>query len=187
MKKMSVLWSLLVTLTTVFSQHDHNSTSVLTTGAHAPQNNFNTADDPNFHGMLLLGKDVFYASHWPMFMVKGPHKYQGIFKVKLDAASAKLFQADQAAHPEYTTYSIAPLEAFILPEMVEKTRFFKAALYRGHFERGGERIAKSIDITIEKVIIFKKFEKTVTRDNKSKYIVFGSGKERFIAHLIWLE
>jgi hypothetical protein len=171
MKKYFFLWSFLCLFSTAFAQpHEHTTTPS------------NIRDKGASHGMLLMGTDVFYVSHLGMF--GGPHNYQGIFRVKLDAASAKLFQKDQANHPEYTTYTISPLDTFNLPEMVAKPRLFKAALFRGHFERGGEMIAQSIEITIEKVVLFKKFDLTGTRDAVSKYMVFGSGKERFVAHLI---
>jgi hypothetical protein len=155
-----------------YAQHEHHSSTT------QPEE----TDNPDIHGMLIMGKDVFYLSHLPMF--GSPHNYQGIFRIKLDAASAKIFKKDQANHPEYPTYSIRPINKFVLPDMVANPQQFKAELYRGHFERGGELIAQSITITIEKVVLFKKFDLTKARDTKAEYIVFGSNKEKFIAHLI---
>jgi hypothetical protein len=159
-----IFLSLIVSST--FAQHEHHGAT----------------DQPTTHGMLIMGKEIFYLSHLPMF--GGAHNYQGIFRVKLDEKSAKVFKKDQANHPENPTYSIAPIDTFVLPEMAANPRPFKAELYRGHFERGGELISQSVTITIEKVVLFKKFDLTKARDTKAEYIIFGSNKEKFIAHLI---
>jgi hypothetical protein len=144
-------------------------------------------DFPSTHGMLIMGKDAVYASHLPMFktpdMPNMPHDYQVILKLKLDDASDKLFKRDQADHPQSILYTIAP-ETFVLPDMVAKPRPFKADLYRGHFERTGKVKIASVTITIEKVVLFKKFDPKASRMKEAKYLVFGSGTERFIAHII---
>lgn len=148
--------------------------------------NKSTLDPLATHGMLIVGKDVVYASHLPMFkspnMPNMPHDYQVILKLKLDDASDKLFKRDQADHPQSMLYTINP-EKFVLPDMVAKPRPFKADLYRGHFEREGTKIGQ-INITIEKVVLFKKFDPKVKRMKEAQYLVFGSGTERFIAHII---
>jgi hypothetical protein len=143
-------------------------------------------DFPSVHGMLIVGKDAVYVSHLPMFktpeMPNMPHDYQVVLKLKLDDASDKLFKKDQADHPQSILYTIAP-EKFVLPDMVAKPRPFKADLYRGHFERGGTKIGQ-VTINIEKVVLFKKFDPKAIRLKEAKYLVFGSGTERFIAHVI---
>ncbi len=160
---------------TAFAQHEHlkgvnNSTVVASS----------TSDPVATHGMLIFGQDIFYASHLPMF--NSPHDYQGLFRLKLDEKSAQLFKKDQQNHPEYTTYTIRP-EKFVLPDMVKTPRLFKADLFRGHFERGGTLIA-SVQILIEKVVLFKKFDPIAPREKALKYLIVGSGKERFAVHTI---
>ena len=171
MKKYLIFWSLLATfLNSAVAQHNHNKSS---------------SDTKQRHGMMIVGKDIVYASHLPLFdspEFESPHHYQVILQLKLDEASAKLFQKDQASHPKSVLYTINP-QAFILPDMIAKPSPFTADLYRGHFERGGDSIGR-INITIEKVVYFKKFDPKATRLKEAKYLVFGSGKERFVAHVI---
>ena len=140
-----------------------------------------TQDKPSTHGMLIFGKEAIYASHLPMF--HSPHNYQIILELELDPNTKKLFITDQDKNPEYTTYTIEP-EKFILPDMIQNPKTFKASLYRGHFERGGVKIAININVTIKKVIYFSKFNEEETRAQNTNFIVFGNSKEQFIAHKI---
>jgi hypothetical protein len=86
-------------------------------------------------------------------------------------------------HPEFTTYTIEP-ELFILPDKIQSRGSFKANLYRGHFERGGIKIADSIKIKISTIIYFKKFDETEKKLTNSAYLLFGNGKEQFAVHQI---
>jgi hypothetical protein len=138
-------------------------------------------DKPSTHGMLIFGTEKTYASHLPMF--HAPHNYQIILELELDPATKKLFIADQEKNPEYTTYTIEP-EKFVLPEMMQNPKSFKANLYRGHFERGGIKIAADIHVTIKKIIYYTKFKTDEARAVKTNFIVFGNPKEQFIAHQI---
>jgi hypothetical protein len=140
-----------------------------------------TQDKPSTHGMLIFGKEKIYASHLPMF--HSPHDYQIILELELDPNTMKLFVTDQDKNPEYTTFTIEP-EKFILPEMIQKVKTFKASLYRGHFERGGAKIATDINVYIKKVIYFSKFNQEEPRAVNTNFIVFGNSKEQFIAHQI---
>jgi hypothetical protein len=185
MKKHLVFLSfLLILVTSTFAQHDHMASA---TNSNTSKSGINSADKPAFHGMLIIGKDVVYASHLPMFRIQTwgevPHDYQVILKLKLDEASDKLFKKDQAEHPKTVLYTINP-EAFILPDMIAKPRPFKAELYRNHFERKDSVRIATINITIEKVVLFKKFDPKAIQLKEAKYLVFGSGKERFMAHVI---
>jgi hypothetical protein len=138
-------------------------------------------DKPSTHGMLIFGTEKTYASHLPMF--HSPHNYQIILELELDPATKKLFIADQEKNPEYATYTIEP-EKFVLPEMMQNPKSFKANLYRGHFERGGIKIAADIHVTIKKIIYYTKFKTDEARAIKTNFIVFGNPKEQFIAHQI---
>lgn len=138
-------------------------------------------DKPSTHGMLIFGTEKTYASHLPMF--HSPHNYQIILELELDAATKKLFIVDQEKNPEYATYTIEP-EKFVLPEMIQNPKSFKANLYRGHFERGGIKIAADIHVIIKKIIYYTKFKTDEARSVKTNFIVFGNSKEQFIAHQI---
>jgi hypothetical protein len=149
-----------------FAQHDHTAIST---------------DKASTHGMLIFGTDKIYASHLPMF--RTPHNYQIIIELMLDNAAKQKFITDQKLHTEFTTYTIEP-ERFVLPDMINAKGSFKANLYRGHFERGGIKIADSINIKITAIIYFKKFDATAARQTEANFLVFGTSKEQFAIHQI---
>lgn len=137
------------------------------------------SDKPSVHGMLVFGKEKIYASHLPLF--HSPHDYQIILKLELSKEAKKQFIKDQQLHPEQTTYSIET-ERFVLPDKIGSKGSFKANLYRGHFERGGEKIADSIVVKISTVLYFKKFNPADAKISTTDFIVFGSSKEQFAIH-----
>jgi hypothetical protein len=138
-------------------------------------------DKPSVHGMLIFGTEKIYASHLPLF--HAPHNYQIILELELDKTAKQKFIKDQQQHPEFTTYTIEP-ERFILPDKINSKGNFKANLYRGHFERGGVKIADSISIKIVAVIYFKKFDSAEVRPADAAYLLFGNSKEQFAVHQI---
>lgn len=136
-------------------------------------------DHPSVHGMAIVGEETIYLSHLPMF--HSPHDYQAIFEAELDDSAKAVFLASKEASAE-TVYTIAP-EAFVLPEMAVNPRPFQAELFRGHFERGGEKIAQAT-VTIRRVVYFRKFDPHQPKSAAATFFLFGKGKEKFLAHEI---
>lgn len=137
-------------------------------------------DHPSVHGMLVVGNERIYLSHLPMF--HAPHDYQLIVEVELDATSSQIYLQSLSSSPE-KVYTLVP-EAFSLPEMVRAPRPFGADLYRGHFERGGDAIARGLHVEIRRVIYFKKLNPQGPRPKKAQYLLFGHEREQFLAHVI---
>lgn len=138
-------------------------------------------EKPSVHGMLVFGNYKIYASHLPLF--HPPHNYQIIIELEFDKAARQKFIRDQQLHPEHTTYTIEP-ERFVLTEMINAPKSFKAALYRGHFERGGTKIVANLTVHIVQVILFKKLPAEETKPTATDFILFGNSKEQFIVHAI---
>lgn len=138
-----------------------------------------TTDRPSTHGMLIMGSRTIYASHLPMF--HAPHDYQIILELSFDRAATERYLTDRRSHPDYTVYTIEP-ETLVLPAMINQPRPFKAALYRGHFERGGTKIASDMTVKINRVVYFAKFPLADT--SQANTIVFGNQHEQFAAHRI---
>lgn len=137
-------------------------------------------DKPSTHGMLLFGTEKIYASHLPVF--HPPHNYQVFLKLAFSDKEKKVLVADKQKHPECATYTIEP-ERFVLPQMLDHPRPFKAVLYRGHFERGGTKISDTITVSIAQII----YRQTLSGENRKdayQLIVFGNGKEQFAVHQI---
>ncbi|WP_337965872.1 hypothetical protein [uncultured Flavobacterium sp.] len=140
-----------------------------------------TSDKASTHGMLIFGKNKIYAYHLPMF--HSPHNYQIILELELAETAKSLFIEDQKNNPEYATYTIEP-ETFVLPQMIAKGNSFMVDLYRGHFERGGKKIASKIKVAIKEVLFYNKFKSDERRSALSSFILFGNEKEQFMAHLL---
>lgn len=77
--------------------------------------------------MLLMGSEIIYASHLPMF--HSPHDYQIILILKFNIEGNRKYLEDREKHPDELVYTIEP-EVFVLPEMVNHTKKFKASIYR---------------------------------------------------------
>jgi hypothetical protein len=139
-----------------------------------------SSDPPGSHGMLVVGTDVVYLSHLPMF--HSPHDYQLIFEAVLPARVLAAYRRDGRAHPG-TYYTLVPTGRWVLPDTVRDGASFPVDLYRGHFERGGTPIAKGVAVTVRRIVHFRRFDAGRTPD-PTQWIGFGRGREHFLAHRI---
>jgi len=138
-------------------------------------------DKPSVHGMLMFGEKKIFFSHLPMF--HSPHDYQAIFSVKLRAQAKALYLADKKIHPAEKIYTFVP-EVMVLPEALLKTKVFKGEIYRGHFERGGVLLGKDVQVEVDDLIVFKKFEPQAVKPTQATYMLFGQPEEYWLAHNI---
>ncbi len=137
---------------------------------------------PAVHGMLVVNAGpTVYLSHLPMF--HAPHDYQLIVEADLGSALASTLAADQAANPGEKLYTLIP-EAFDLAAMVKSPKPFKAALFRGHFERGGKQVGSSRTVTFTKTVIFKRLDPAAKPPVHASYLLFGGTDGYFLAHLV---
>lgn len=138
-------------------------------------------DPKGFHGMLFFGMDeTFYISHLPMF--HKPHDYQAIVEVRLPPGARAQYQAELKKKGGYFTF--APEGNFVLPEVVTKKLPIKGSLVQGHFERGGNPLL-DVELELVRVVFYKKLSDKDKKPPKEKYIVFGKGKEYFMAHEVF--
>ena len=142
-----------------------------------------SADDPGIHGMLVVGNENIYISHLPLFSVS-KHRYQGIWEVSFGADGDARYREDRRITPESQIYTLQPMEAFRLPELVQDRASFRADVFRGHFERNGQRLLESVPVTIKRVVHFHRFDGGDRRPSDLLYVSFGRGNERFLAHWI---
>ncbi len=153
---------------------------LLTNMGFAQMHHHPAMDHASIHGMLVVGKSHIYLSHLPMF--HSPHDYQVILDVKLSEAAQKAY-LESLAQSDETVYTLVP-EAFVLPDMVAHPHAFSAQLFKGHFERGGTVIADHVQVDIQKVIYFKKFDPSESQPVTAAYLLFGNSEEQFLAHQI---
>ena len=139
-----------------------------------------TTDRPAVHGMVVFGTHTIYASHLPLF--RSPHHYQLILQLELAPEHHARFLQEQSAHPDHSTYTLAP-EPFVLSKMLKSPTAFKALLYRGHFERGGTAIMDSLTVRIVQVLYAETLPRTVAPPD-NRYFFFGNSREQFAVHQI---
>ncbi|MDG0815124.1 hypothetical protein [Bdellovibrio svalbardensis] len=139
------------------------------------------ADKPSVHGMLVFGESTIFFSHLPMF--HSPHDYQAIFSVKISDEVKDLYLSDKKAHREERVYTFVP-ELMVLSDAVLQTKTFKGQLYRGHFERAGTLLANDVQVTVQDVIVFKKFDPGANKATQASYYLFGKDGEYWLAHNI---
>ena len=134
------------------------------------------------HGMLLFGQKQHYASHLPMF--HKPHDYQLILELSLAELAEEgstLTKYAKAKSTGKTLFTLVPERMDLTKVITRKKNEFKAAIYDGHFERGGTYLG-GISVGVTSVIHGAKLKAT---DKPSAYFkVFGRSGEYFGAHLI---
>lgn len=140
-------------------------------------------EDPDFHGMLVIGTGTIYISHLPIFVL--PHRYQGLWEVSFgDEADHKYREARRRPENAGRIFTLAPGKDFRLPELSTSRDSFPADVYAGHFERGGKVLLENVTVTLKQRIHWHPFRNRHTRSEQLSYLLFGEGDERYISHWI---
>jgi hypothetical protein len=146
------------------------------------------------HGCVVFGSETIFLSHLPLFKSSSfntPHDYQVILEVTFSKEGEKPQEAYVNDRQKTGTklYTLSP-ESFILPHIASSTaehpqrRSFRGTIFREHFERDGKPILEDVSIEVTKVIHFRKFDANVKKPAHLQYLLFGKGKELFLAHYI---
>jgi hypothetical protein len=151
------------------------------------------ADHPATHNMLMAGEETVYLSHLPMFQAEGkppmPHRYQAILEVTF--AQQEGYMKDRREHHTTNIYTLNP-ERFVLPELVASDpqhpplRSFNATtIFRGHLERDDRvPILQDVEVSVKRVIHFREFDPMANKSPQLADLLFGTGHELFLAHVI---
>lgn len=143
------------------------------------------------HNQMMVGEQVIYLSHLPMFMFN-PQHHEHNFQVILEVAisgpghAQETYVRDRRQHPNERMYTMSP-EPF---EMVEldprdpKRRALTGTIFRGHLERGGQPIIESATAQVLRIVYFHKFEEDAQPLDQIEYLLFGKAPELFLAHVI---
>ena len=155
------------------------------------------ADAPATHNMLVVGEKAVYLSHLPMFNRLGktsyltPHRYQVLLEATFSRGGKELqniYMADRANNPSVKMYTLTPTTDYVLPRLGSSNplRSFRATIFRGHLERGGEEIKGLEDVTVnvKRVLHFRQFDPKVSKPARLEYLLFGKPSELFLAHFI---
>jgi hypothetical protein len=123
-----------------------------------------------------------------------PHRYQVILEVVFtqDGKSVQdVYAEDRRKNPHVKMYTLSP-ERFVLSRLFTPDpqqpmlNTFRAMVFRGHLERGGQQIEglANVLVHVKKVIHARKFDPTADKPDKLTYLLFGRGQELFLAHRI---
>lgn len=143
------------------------------------------------HNMMIVGEKSVFLSHLPMFMT--PHNFQVILEATFTSGGKnvqEIYTKDRQSHRETKMYTLAPEESFKLPTLFTPSppsrNSFKGTILRGHLERGGEKIEglTNIDVNVKRVVYAQKLGRGFDKSEKLTYLLFGSGQELFMAHVI---
>jgi hypothetical protein len=143
------------------------------------------------HNMMVVGEKKVFLSHLPMFMT--PHNFQVILEATFTSGGTNVqgaYSKDRQGHRQTKMYTLRPEESFKLPSLFTPNppsrNSFKGTILRGHLERGGQEITglTKIDINVKRVVYAQKFGRGFDKSDKLTYILFGSGQELFLAHVI---
>jgi hypothetical protein len=152
--------------------------------------------------MMIVGKDKVFLSHLPMFNKENqdnsaflsPHRYQVILEATLSRGGQdviSLYEGDHARNPRVKMYTLEP-EQFVLarlfmPDFDHPTlQSFNGKVFRGHLERGGVLIQglDDVKVGITRVIYARMFKPKEMMSDKLQYVLFGKGRDLFLAHII---
>jgi hypothetical protein len=157
-------------------------------------------DEANFHGMLMFGEESVFFSHLPMFEglnEKGtdyasPHRYQVILEAAFTKEQRDAYAKNRKDNPGAPFYSIKPkpfvLSQLFTPTTAPQLTSFACDVCRGHFERPTcQKVAglQGAQIKIGRVVHGRKFDPRASKPDALEYLLFGRGKERFLAHAIF--
>ena len=159
-------------------------------------------DSPATHNMLVFGETKIYLSHLPMFDgvtedktdYTTPHRYQIILEASFHRGEQnlqKVYANDRRKNASVTIYTLNP-ENFVLPRLglgspqSPLLPGFKAKIFRGHLEKGGQvvRGLDNVTVKVSRIVHFRKFNPHASPPAELKYLLFGSAQEPFLAHYI---
>jgi hypothetical protein len=138
--------------------------------------------DVGMHGMVVVGTQTVYASHLPMFM--SPHDYRVVIEVSFDRAA---YHDARRHFGTSALFTLAP-EPFSIHELEPAAdgrparREFRAELFFGHFERGGDSLGEVV-VKVERTLVFRHLD-PAKKAPELGYVLFGRGPDLFLAHEI---
>lgn len=154
---------------------------------------------PATHNWMLVGSHTAFLSHLPMFDHLNedgtdyvtPHRFQVILQASFESRRSdvtNLYFADRQSHPATKMFTVSPTDDFVLPRLAATPPLssFKATVFQGHLERSGRPIPglEDVKIKVQRVVHFHKFDSKAQAPDTLEYLLFGRGKEFFLAHSV---
>jgi hypothetical protein len=157
-------------------------------GAHAH------AEPETVHRWVVFGTDTVYLSHLSMFSMP-EHAMQVIVEAEFaerDGSPSSAYIDDRRNHPKQKLYTLDPA-VFALPDILPadgrspRRTTLEADLYRNHVEQAKtkpEVIGSGLEVRIKHVVHARRYDPDARPPSNLEYILFGTGKEPYLAHFI---
>jgi hypothetical protein len=157
-------------------------------------------DTPDVHNMLMFGQQAVYFSHLPMFHgansddteFVSPHRFQVILEAAFTSQQMDAYLKDRKAHPDARFYTIGPdelvLSRLFTPPTSPQLTSITCDVFRGHLEvRPKLKVAglQRAQVKIARVVHGREFNPRASKPSALEYVLFGRGKELFLAHAIF--
>jgi hypothetical protein len=157
-------------------------------------------DQKAIHNMLVFGEQTVFLSHLPMFHelnddrteFVSPHRYQVILEAAFTPEQLDSYVKDRKAHPDTRFYTLGP-EDFVLsrlftPAAAPQQTSFTATVFRGHLEVSEKPVPglQNVRVKVARVVHGRKLDPRASKPAALEYVLFGKGKERFLAHAIFV-
>ena len=136
------------------------------------------------HGMVLFGNQRLYASHLGLY--HHPHDRQIVLPIRF----SKPEQADSYArwrtdNPGLVTLAPRPFElANLAPDAKTFEHTIVVDIYRGHFERGGEKVFSQIAMQLDKPLIYQVLSPGGNRAAQASFWLLPDGDSDFLVYQI---
>ncbi|MFE9636323.1 hypothetical protein [Streptomyces sp. NPDC006463] len=160
-------------------------------GHQTPHGNHDRDATLGSRGMLLVGGEVLYMSHLPMFMP--PHNFQVILEVGLEDAVGSAVRSHRHVVPEepYDTFvpDVFPMSELDPQGVGPRRTSMTGKIFCGHFEREGKKhppLAEHTVVTIQSVAHFAELDVQANHrdDSELAYLCFGRAGQLHLAHHI---
>jgi plastocyanin len=161
-----------------------NGTLIVTSPTEKPATACDHHETPSEHSMVVLGRDPngFFLHHIALFNDSN-HFYHVTLEAKLeDPAAQKAYQDYRDKHGD--SLSILDPELFVLTEIQSgKRKSFKANFHHLKWQSAIDGL-QGVNVSIARVIQFRKYNPTEAYPDRLTYQLFGNGKEAFMAHQV---
>jgi hypothetical protein len=143
-------------------------------------------DAPGIHGFFILGTQVLFASHMPMFTMSR-HMYQVELRVSLPCEVIDAYRAAMTSAPTAWNYTNTANNEFALTQIKSGSlRSYAVDVYRDYAgdAPAGDPVATGVTLTVEEVVHFRHFQFDIDRPDHLTYLLFGRSGEAHLCHYV---
>lgn len=143
------------------------------------------ANTPDQHGFIMVGTNILYICHLPMFNMQN-HMYQITLEVTIPDYAKSQYLKDKILNPE-SFYVLGNIQGdlFTIPDlMLGKTQNFVSDIFRGMPEdpNKDEPLIHNVPTLVKRVVYARHFDFGITYPSDLTYVVFGNSQEAFLDH-----